>query len=213
MTIELTLLTSVSHRGKEITAPRLRGLLALLAGEPRAGCGTGRLVEGLWPDEQPENPTKALQILVSRARSLLGSEVIASTPTGYRIALREDQVDAWAVQLHADASAEKARAGDHHGAVTEADAGLALWDGGPAEGVVRGAPLVDLRLELGAAHLALTRLRALSLARAGRREEAAGPLGELLATHPLDEELLLELMRCQTVTSGAAVALATYDTY
>lgn len=213
MTIELTLLTSVSHRGKEITAPRLRGLLALLAGEPRAGCGTGRLVDGLWPDEQPENPTKALQILVSRARSLLGTEVIASTPTGYRIALREDQVDAWAVQLHADAGAEKARAGDHHGAVAEAEAGLALWDGGPGEGVVLGDPLVDLRLELGATYLALTRLRALSLARAGRREEAAAPLGDLLSAHPLDEELLLELMRCQTGASGAATALATYDTY
>ncbi|KMS75791.1 LuxR family transcriptional regulator [Streptomyces viridochromogenes] len=211
MTIELTLLTSVSHRGKEITAPRLRGLLALLAGEPRAGCGTGRLVDGLWPDEQPENPTKALQILVSRARSLLGVEVIASTPTGYRIALREDQVDAWAVQLHAAAGREKARAGDHHGAVAEAEEGLALWGGGPAEGAPIGDPLVALRLELGATHLSLVRLRALSLARAGRREEAVGPLAELVAGHPLDEEPLLELMRCQVATAGAAAALATYD--
>ncbi|MGW2565191.1 hypothetical protein [Streptomyces sp. NPDC001537] len=52
MTIELTLLWSVAHRGQEITAPRLCGLLALLAGELRAGCGAGRLVDGLWPDEQ-----------------------------------------------------------------------------------------------------------------------------------------------------------------
>ncbi|MEU1259566.1 BTAD domain-containing putative transcriptional regulator [Streptomyces chartreusis] len=213
MTIELTLLTSVAHRGKEITAPRLRGLLALLAGEPRAGCGTGRLVAGLWPDEQPENPTKALQILVSRARSLLGGEVIAGTPTGYRIALREDQVDAWAVQLHVAASTEKARAGDHHGAVAEAEAGLALWDAGPAEGGPLDDPVTGLRLELGAAHAALTRLRALSLARSGRREDALGPLGELVDAHPLDEEQLLELMRCQTATAGAAAALTSYDGY
>lgn len=213
MTIELTLLTSVAHRGKEITAPRLRGLLALLAGEPRAGCGTGRLVAGLWPDEQPENPTKALQILVSRARSLLGGEVIASTPTGYRIALREDQVDAWAVQMHVAASTEKARAGDHHGAVAEAEAGLALWDAGPAEGGPLDDPVTGLRLELGAAHAALTRLRALSLARSGRREDALGPLGELVDAHPLDEEQLLELMRCQTATAGAAAALTSYDGY
>ncbi|GGX23612.1 ATP-binding protein [Streptomyces chartreusis] len=211
MTIELTLLTSVAHRGKEITAPRLRGLLALLAGEPRAGCGTGRLVAGLWPDEQPENPTKALQILVSRARSLLGREVIAGTPTGYRIALREDQVDAWAVQLHVAASTEKARAGDHHGAVAEAEAGLALWDAGPAEGGPLDDPVTGLRLELAAEHTALTRLRALSLARSGRREEAVGPLGELVDAHPLDEEQLLELMRCQAVTAGAAAALTSYD--
>ncbi|NUT24637.1 MAG: AfsR/SARP family transcriptional regulator [Streptomyces sp.] len=213
MTIELTLLTSVSHRGKEITAPRLRALLGLLAREPRAGCGTWRLVDGLWPDEQPENPTKALQILVSRARSLLGGETIASTPTGYRIALREDQVDAWAVQLHAAACAEKARAGDHHGAVAEADAGLALWGGAQADGGPLGNPVAGLRLELAAAHRELVRLRALSLARSGRREEAVGPLGELVAAHPLDEEPLLELMRCQAATAGAAAALAAYDTY
>ncbi|WP_128430430.1 ATP-binding protein [Streptomyces cyaneus] len=213
MAIELTLLTSVAHRGKEITAPRLRALLALLAQERRAGCGTGRLVDGLWPDEQPENPTKALQILVSRARSLLGGEVIASTPTGYRIALREDQVDAWAVQLHAAAGTEKARAGDHHGAVAETEEGLALWDGGPAQGGPLGDPVAALRLELAATHRALARLRALSLARSGRREEAAGSLGELVEAHPLDEELLLELMRCQTATAGAAAALTAYDTY
>ncbi|MFJ8537858.1 ATP-binding protein [Streptomyces sp. NPDC093591] len=213
MTIELTLLTSVSHRGKEITAPRLRALLALLAGEPRAGCGRGRLVDGLWPDEQPENPTKALQILVSRARSLLGGEVIASTPTGYRVALREDQVDAWALQLHAAAATEKARAGDHHGAVAETEEGLALWDGGPAEEGHHDDPVAALRLELAVTHRSLTRLRALSLARSGRREEAAGPLGELVSAHPLDEELLLELMRCQAATAGAAAALAAYDTY
>ncbi|GHH11877.1 ATP-binding protein [Streptomyces lanatus] len=213
MTIELTLLTSVSHRGGEITAPRLRGLLALLAGEARVGCGTGRLVAGLWPEEQPENPTKALQILVSRARSLLGGDVIASTPTGYRIALREDQVDAWAVQLHAAAATEKARAGDHHGAVAEAEAGLALWDGDPARESLADDPLVALHLELAAVHRALTRLRALSLARSGRREEAVGPLGELVGGAALDEEPLLELMRCQAATAGAAVALATYDSH
>ena len=28
-------------------------------------------MDGLWPDEQPEHPTKALQILVSRARAAL----------------------------------------------------------------------------------------------------------------------------------------------
>ncbi|SEB95193.1 BTAD domain-containing putative transcriptional regulator [Streptomyces sp. PAN_FS17] len=213
MTIELTLLTSVAHRGKEITAPRLRGLLALLAGEPRAGCGTGRLVAGLWPDERPENPTKALQILVSRARSLLGGEVIASTPTGYRIALREDQVDAWAVQLHVAASTEKARAGDHHGAVAEAEAGLALWDAGPAEDGPLDDPVTGLRLELTTAHAALTRLRALSLARSGRRQDAVGPLVELVDAHPLDEEQLLELMRCQAATAGAAAALTSYDSH
>ncbi|MFF4500778.1 ATP-binding protein [Streptomyces sp. NPDC001401] len=214
MTIELTLLTSVSHRGQEITAPRLRGLLALLAGELRAGCGAGRLVDGLWPDEQPENPTKALQILVSRARKQLGAEVIASTPTGYRLALREDQVDTGAVVLFAAASAEKARAGDHSGALAEAEEGLALWDGAPAEAAAElGDPVGELRAARASTHRSLARSRALALSRTGRRNEALGPLAELARAEPRDEELLLELMRCQTATAGPAAALAAYDTH
>src|SRR2546423_11350233 len=97
MAVELMLLSRVAFRGKEITGPRQRGLLALLAADLRAGCGTGRLVEGLWPDLRPEHPAKAVQILVSRTRSQLGPEVIASTPTGYRLALDDDQVDAEAL--------------------------------------------------------------------------------------------------------------------
>ncbi|WP_406441654.1 AfsR/SARP family transcriptional regulator [Streptomyces sp. NBC_01613] len=213
MTIELTLLSSVSHRGQEITAPRLRGLLALLAGELRAGCGAGRLVDGLWPDEQPENPTKALQILVSRARRQLGAEVIASTPTGYRLALREDQVDAAAVLLFAAAAAEKTRAGDHAGALAEADEGLALWDAVPAEQAQLDDPVGELRAERAATHHVLVRSRALALARTGRRAEAVGPLASLAEVRPGDEELLLELMRCQSATAGPAAALATYDSH
>src|SRR6266508_3212818 len=105
VTTELTLLSRVAYRDQEISGPRLRGLLALLAGDLRTGCSAARLVEGLWPDEQPEYPAKALQVLVSRARAQLGSGVIASTPTGYRLSLGEDQVDASAVLLSASASA------------------------------------------------------------------------------------------------------------
>ncbi|GAA2496484.1 ATP-binding protein [Streptomyces longisporus] len=214
MTIELTLLSSVAHRGQEITAPRLRGLLALLAGELRAGCGAGRLVDGLWPDEQPENPVKALQILVSRARRQLGAELITSTPTGYRLALREDQVDTSAVLLFAAACAEKARAGDHAGALAEAEEGLGLWDGTPADVAgTFGDPVGELRAERAVTHRALVRCRALSLARTGRRDEALGPLAELAAERPHDEELLLELMRCRTAAEGPAAALATYDAH
>jgi hypothetical protein len=85
--VELVLLSRVAYRDREIVGPRLRGLLALLAGDLRSGCSTARLVDGLWPGEQPENPAKALQILVSRTRALMGSEVIVRTPTGYRLSL------------------------------------------------------------------------------------------------------------------------------
>jgi DNA-binding SARP family transcriptional activator len=129
VTTELVLLPRVSYHEQEITGPRLRGLLGLLAGDLRSGCSTARLVEGLWPDGRPENPTKALQVLVSRVRAQLGSDVIVSTATGYRLSLSENQVDTAAVLLRAAASARYAGAGDHAAALGHAEAGLALWEG------------------------------------------------------------------------------------
>jgi predicted ATPase len=205
--IELTLLPRVAFRGREITGPRLRGLLALLAGELRTGRGATVLVDALWPDEQPENPPKALQILVSRVRGQLGSDVIVRTPTGYRLALTEDQVDTAALLLHA----ERAREGDPAAALAEAEAGLALWDGGGDTGL--DDPLSALRAERARTCRELVRARALALSRLGRRPEAVPALTKLAAERPRDEEVLLELLHGEAATLGPAAALARYEAY
>lgn len=213
MTIELALLSRVSYRDQEITGARLRGLMALLADDLRTGCSTARLVEGLWPDEQPENPTKALQILVSRARAKLGSDLIASTPTGYRLSLREDQVDASAVLRCASTSARHSRAGEHEAALADAEAGLALWEGVPGAGTVPDDPVSALRKERASTYRSLVRARALALSRLGRRAEAVEPLSDLVRDRPRDEELLLELLHCEAATLGPSAALARYEAY
>ncbi|MGW1866199.1 ATP-binding protein [Streptomyces mauvecolor] len=213
MTTELTLLTRVAYRGQEVTAPRLRGLLALLAEDLRAGCSTGRLVEGLWPEEQPERPGKAVQVLVSRARSQLGADLIASTPTGYRLALAEEQVDSSALLLHAAACEARARAGEHDEALAEAEAGLALWDGATGDGDDLHDPVAALCLARAGAHRTLARGRALALARVGRKADAVKPLARLARELPRDEEVLAELIRCEAATAGPAAALTRYDSY
>jgi predicted ATPase/DNA-binding SARP family transcriptional activator len=209
----LILLSRVAYRDREITGARLQGLLALLAGDLRSGCSTARLMDGLWPDEQPENPAKALQILVSRARALLGSDVIARTPTGYRLALPVDRVDAAAVLASAAASAKAAAAGDHAAALTQAEAGLAQWGGAAGGEPGRGDPLSVLRADRASAYRSLLRSRALALARLGRSAEAVEALAEVAAQRPRDEEVLLELLCGEAATVGPAAALARYETY
>ncbi|MGW6060496.1 ATP-binding protein [Streptomyces sp. NPDC055189] len=213
MTTDLTLLPRVAYRGQEVTAPRLRGLLALLAGEVRTGCSSERLVAGLWPDALPERPAKALQVLVSRARAQLGADVIASTPTGYRLALAEEQIDSSALLLHAAASVGRARAGDHTGALAAAEAGLALWEGTRNEGGDSEDLVAALRTERAPVRGALIRAQALALARLGRHAEAAGPLAVAAAEHPRDEEVLAGLLRGEAATAGPSAALTRYDAY
>ncbi|WP_406354804.1 ATP-binding protein [Streptomyces sp. NBC_00658] len=213
MTTDLTLLPRVAYRGQEVTAPRLRGLLALLAGDLRTGCSTERLVAGLWPDELPERPGKAVQVLVSRARAQLAADVLVSTPTGYRLTLAEDQVDSSALLLHAAASADRARAGDHAGSLAAAEAGLALWEGTLDEAGDTDDPVAALRAERAPARGTLVRAQALALARLGRHAEAAGPLAVAAAEHPRDEEVLAELLRGEAASAGPSAALMRYEAY
>src|SRR5580658_6286568 len=145
MTVELALLSRVSYGGLEITGSRLQGLLALLAEDPHAGSSTTRLIDALWPDEQPEHPFKALQVLVSRARARLGPGVIVSTPAGYRLSLRDDQIDASAVLLYAAESEKSSRTGDNRAALENAEAGLALCAGAEDWSSGGGDPLSVLR--------------------------------------------------------------------
>jgi predicted ATPase/DNA-binding SARP family transcriptional activator len=209
---QLTLLSGVAYRGRSIAGPRLQGLLALLADDLRTGASTSRLVERLWSDELPENPTKALQILVSRARSQLGTEIVAKTATGYRLTLPEDRVDASAVLLSASASARHARAGDHAAALAHAEAGLRWWDG-PPDDAAAGDPLATLRAERASTYRSLIRSRALALSRLGRHAEAIAPLTELVRQRPRDEELMLELLRSEAAATGPAAALGRYEQY
>ncbi|MEU3459162.1 BTAD domain-containing putative transcriptional regulator [Streptomyces sp. NPDC006733] len=213
MTTDLTLLPRVAHRGQEVTAPRLRALLALLATDLRTGCSSERLVAGLWPDALPERPGKALQVLVSRARAQLGADVVVSTPTGYRLALAEEQVDSSALLLHAAACAERARAGDHAGSLAAAEAGLALWEGTPDDDGDRDDPVAALRTARAPVRAALVRARALALARLGRHAQAAQPLAAAAAQSPRDEEVLAELLRGEAATAGPSAALMRYEAY
>ncbi|MEU6676177.1 BTAD domain-containing putative transcriptional regulator [Streptomyces sp. NPDC046925] len=213
MTTDLTLLPRVAYRGQEVTAPRLRGLLALLAGDVRTGRSTGRLVAGLWPNALPERPAKALQVLVSRARAQLGADLIAGTPTGYRLTLAEEQIDSSALLMHAAASAERARAGDHAAALSEAEAGLALWEGDRDEDGDTDDPVAALRRERAPVRGTLVRAQALALAGLGRHAEAAGPLAVAAAEHPRDEEVLAGLLRGEAATAGPSAALTRYEAY
>ncbi|MET0190740.1 MAG: BTAD domain-containing putative transcriptional regulator, partial [Pseudonocardia sediminis] len=211
--VELRLLSGVTHRGQEVGGARLRGLLALLAAEPRSGVSAARLISDLWRDDAPEHPAKALQVLVSRARARLGDGVVASTPTGYRLAVPEEGVDVTALRAHARACAR--HDADPAALLAAAEAGLALWDGDAGdEGEDAGDdPLTALRVAALPDHRTLRRARALALARLGRHTEALPALADAAREVPRDEELLLALLRAEASVTGPAAALARYDTH
>jgi DNA-binding SARP family transcriptional activator len=86
VTIALRLLGGASFRGTDIGSGRVRALLAALV-EDSSGVSAASLAEQIWDDGRPANPAKALQVLVSRARSQVGPDVIASTATDLFVVL------------------------------------------------------------------------------------------------------------------------------
>jgi predicted ATPase len=70
-----------------------------------------------------------------------------------------------------------------------------------------------LRAERASTYRSLLRACALALARLGRHAEAAEALAELAAERPRDEEVLVELLRCEAATVGPSAALARYEAY
>jgi predicted ATPase/DNA-binding SARP family transcriptional activator/tetratricopeptide (TPR) repeat protein len=94
----LKVLDDVTWDGRPVPGERTHALLRALVGAGGRGLGEQALVEEVWADDPPANPTKALQVVVSRARAATAPAVVERTAYGYRLALRAADVDAWALR-------------------------------------------------------------------------------------------------------------------
>ena len=108
----LTVLDEVAWDGREIPGDRTASLLKALVDAGPAGLSEDRLIAEVWADGAPNNPRKALQVVVSRARSATSAEVIERTRRGYRLLLASDEVDAWALRPEGLRLAEEGRYAD-----------------------------------------------------------------------------------------------------
>jgi DNA-binding SARP family transcriptional activator len=70
----------------QIGSRKSRTLLKLLAVERPGLVPVDRIVEILWPDDQPAAPEQNVAVLVSRLRAVLGADLIQGGRAGYRLA-------------------------------------------------------------------------------------------------------------------------------
>jgi predicted ATPase/DNA-binding SARP family transcriptional activator len=206
VTARLRLLDRVTWDENPIPGDRPAALLALLASHPQ-GLSDERIIAEVWGGDPPAKPTKALQVLVSRLRTL-DRVLVERHDGGYRLGVPEGEVDAWLVRDLVRAADRSLRAGS----VTEADEAarraleIAVGDAGTG-------PLGDLRADAESHRRTGHRVHALALSRA-RQDAEALPL--LLAAHaagPDDTEVLTALLRTEAVVAGAPAALRRYEDY
>ncbi|GGR52790.1 putative ATPase [Nocardioides luteus] len=95
----LSVLDEVTWAGSPVAGERTRALLRALVDAGPRGASESTLVEEIWGlDDVPANPAKALQVVVSRARTATDAGAIERTPRGYRLRLDPAQVDAWSLR-------------------------------------------------------------------------------------------------------------------
>ncbi|MEU8119439.1 BTAD domain-containing putative transcriptional regulator [Spirillospora sp. NPDC049024] len=197
-----------------VRGAKVRALLAVLIAHEGRPVPVDRLIDDLWGDAPPRNPSGALQVKVSQLRRALdeaepGARHLVSfeEALGYRLRADPEAVDATRfTQLLArtrEASDPRAR----EGLLTEA---LELWRGRAF------ADFADAEFARPAAALLeeqrLTALeeRAEAQLEIGEQGALADELGDLVERHPLRERLRSAYMRALYGTGRQSDALKTY---
>jgi DNA-binding SARP family transcriptional activator len=195
-----------------INGAKQRGLLTLLLLHANQTVSSGRLLEELWGDEQPESGLTALQVRVSQLRKALGKggASIVTKPAGYALELGANELDLRRFEeLVADADRALQRDAPEQ-AWAQLQRALALW---------HGPPLADFAYE-SFASAAIARLEELRVVaqelridaglRLGRQAELVAELESLIAEHPLREGLRRQHMLALYRSGRQAEALEAY---
>ncbi|MEV5570245.1 BTAD domain-containing putative transcriptional regulator [Spirillospora sp. NPDC052269] len=193
--------------------PARRALLALLLVRPGEAASAEGLADELYPGDGQGGrggPAHALQSQVSRLRGVLRPDAdIESTPAGYRL-----------TSADTDAARFEALADDGRAALAAGDASRAADLLAEALGLWRGPAFADAAETTsgGAAATRLDELRFAALvARAeadlalGRHDAAVVELRDLIARHPLREDLRALLMRALAAGGRQAEALTFFE--
>jgi DNA-binding SARP family transcriptional activator len=194
---------------------RARRLLAMLVVDAGGVMPTDRLLEDLWRGAPPPTASKALHGLISKLRKALAASlegdtpldaVIETHPTGYRLAVDPEQIDAERFRrLVAEADALDARQ-----RATALQHALDLWRG-PALEEFAHEPFAQAAIaSLEQARLAADERRIASELDAGRHAEVTGDLEALIAEHPFREELWAQFMLALYRSGRQAEALKAY---
>ncbi|MGH3682708.1 MAG: BTAD domain-containing putative transcriptional regulator, partial [Natronosporangium sp.] len=202
------LAVSVGGRPVELTTPRLRTLLAVLAMSAGRPVSIERQAAALWDEDPPDNARRNVQTYLARLRGALGVGAIAAGPDGYRLRAEPDRVDALKFVTLLDAAARTSDASAERARLREA---LALWRGAPFEGMRSSWLERSEAPRLRERYLAAVERRIDIDLALGQPGELTAELSQLIARHPLRESLWERLLVVLDHTGRQAEALERYE--
>jgi DNA-binding SARP family transcriptional activator/tetratricopeptide (TPR) repeat protein len=202
-----------------LTGQRQRKLLALLLINADRAVSLDRLIDAVWDEHPPPTAKRQVQNSISALRRLLDAgtrdpdvavaATIVAENNAYRLRLGAGELDAWLFQAQVDKAQRLSSAGQTSQAAAELRAGLSLWRG-PALAGLTGSVLAAAAARLDEQRrTAIEECLKLELC-LGRHAELVGELTELVATHPLRERLVEQLMVALYRSGRQADALEAY---
>jgi predicted ATPase/DNA-binding SARP family transcriptional activator len=208
--------TAWTDEGAAVRIPdrKVRALLAdllLHAGRP---VSVATLIDDLWGDELPANPTATLQTRVSQLRRALDEaepgarDLVRTRAPGYEIAVPAEAVDAG--RFRALAARARQTGTPRMRAATLADA-LTLWRGPAYADVAEDAFARATVDRLDEERLAVQEAYAEARLELGEHDQLVAELSELVTRNPLRQRLRAVQMRALHRAGRQAEALETYN--
>jgi DNA-binding SARP family transcriptional activator len=180
----------------DLSAPRVRLLLALLLVRGGEVVSADRLVEDLWDGDPPETGRHTMQSCVYRIRQALGPDAwrLETRPPGYQLKLSADELDARRFQELAQQGRDALAGGRPELAATLLREALDLWRGPVLADLPDSPALEGERARLEGMRLTVMEDRVEADLALGRHAALAAELERLVAEHPFRERLWGQLM-------------------
>ncbi|MGN7227232.1 BTAD domain-containing putative transcriptional regulator [Dietzia maris] len=173
----------VDGRATAVQSGRRRTALSCLLVHAGSPVAPDVLIEAIWGERLPSEPRDALHVVISRLRSVLGSEVVRRDPAGYLLDVPADAIDAHRFE-HLCSRAEDV---DSAAAARLLADALALWRG-PAYAEVADHEFAMLEAgRLDALRLTALEARAAALLDLGEPAAAIECATAALAEQPFRE--------------------------
>ncbi|HEV2374138.1 MAG TPA: BTAD domain-containing putative transcriptional regulator [Streptosporangiaceae bacterium] len=197
-----------------VGGPREQKVLATLLLNAGRLVPLPRLVDMVWEADPPVSAAKQVRNSVSTLRQLLKADgpgpVIATDGAGYRLDMNGALLDAQVFETQAAQAATAASAGRCAEAARLLRSALDLWRG-PALAGLPGHAMEAAAVSLDQRRLAVAETYCDHLLTLGRDREAAAELTSLVASHPLREKAVAQLMLALYRDGQRADALALYQ--
>ncbi len=195
----------------QLSASRQRALLTLLALRPGVAVPVERLIDELWGDQVPRQPSNALQIIVFKLRKMVGGEHIVTRAPGYALMIEADDVDALRFERLARDGRAALAGGNVDGAIKTFDAALRLFRGDPVADVADAAVAIAAASRWEELRAAISEERFDALLACGRHREVIAELDAAVAREPFRERLRAQQMLALYRSGRQAEALQVFS--